>query len=354
MIKISTFGTASGINDGKKVSLYQLVSDNGKLSVTLTDFGARIVDISVKVGDEIRRVVRGFDDLASYEGTDGYIGAVVGRYGNRVGKGKFTIDGTEYELFLNDNGKNSLHGGMYGFDRKIWDAETSEDGSPSVTFSAFSPDGEEGYPGNLGFSVRYELTAENGLHITYMAVSDKKTVINLTNHAYFNLSGEGYVGDHSIFVDADRFIPTDSDLVPTGKIASLDGHVLDFRKEKKMSEAIESDNEDITLGGGIDHCLVFTDRGEGFKERIKVTSPDGKLTMKVLTDRPCVQFYSGNFLGNPDYPFRNNVPQMRRHAFCLETEYMPDAMNHPGFTDPVILPDEEWETRTEYRFCVSE
>lgn len=352
MVTITPFGIASGINAGAKVSLYRLTSEDGKLSVALTDYGARIVDISVKVGDETRQVVRGFDDLASYEGTDGYIGAVVGRYGNRVGKGKFTLDGIEYDLFLNDNGKNSLHGGKNGFDKKIWDAAEIDDFG--VTFAAFSPDGEEGYPGNLGVSVRYELTSENGLLLTYMALSDKKTVVNLTNHAYFNLAGEGYVGDHLISVDADRLIPTDSELIPTGKISSLDGHVLDFRKEKKMSAAIESDDEDVIIGGGIDHCLVFTERGQGVRERIKVTSPDGKLTMKVLTDRPCVQFYSGNFLGNPEYPFRNNVPQMKRHAFCLETEYMPDAMNHPGFTDPVILPDEEWETRTEYRFSVCE
>lgn len=330
--------------DGREVSLYILKND--KLEVTLSDYGATIIRIRVTLADgELRDVVRGYDDLNSYRFADGYLGAVVGRVGNRICRGKFTLDGLEYTLACN-NGVNHLHGGNVGFNQKIYDAELCEN---SVKFSAFSEDGEEGYPGRVDYSVRYTLT-DNALALEYRAVTDKATPINLTNHVYFNLMGEGTVYTHRAAIDADRFIPTDDTLIPTGIIAPVDGTAFDFREEKCLSEAILSSDRDIVLGGGLDHCVVFTDRGEGMHERIKVTAPDGRVVLKTYTDMPAVQLYSGNFLGNKEFPFRGGVKQIKRAAFCLETERYPDSVNHANFTDTVLRPGEVYSTKTVYEF----
>lgn len=333
--------------EGREVSLYILKND--KLEVTLSDYGATIIRVRLTLKNgEVRDLVRGYDDLNSYVNADGYLGAVVGRVGNRICRGKFTLDGADYELYCN-NGVNHLHGGKVGFDKKIYDTVIDCD---SVVFSATSPDGEEGYPGKLDYSVKYTLT-DNSLRLDYYAVTDKATPLNLTNHVYFNLMGAGTVYTHRITVDADRYIPTDDTLIPTGEVASVDGTPFDFREEKFLGAGILGTHKDITLGGGLDHCVVFTDRGEGMHERVKVTSPDGLVTLKTYTDMPAVQLYSGNFLGNKNYPFRGGEKQIKRAAFCLETEAYPDSVNHPHFTNTVLRPGEEYKTATVYEFTAN-
>jgi aldose 1-epimerase len=333
--------------EGREVSLYILKNDN--LEVTLSDYGATIVRVRLTLKDgEMRDLVRGYDDLDSYINADGYLGAVVGRVGNRICKGKFTLDGKDYELYCN-NGPNHLHGGKIGFDKKIYDTVIDGD---SVLFSAMSPDGEEGYPGKLDYSVKYTLSS-NSLRLDYYAVADKATPVNLTNHVYFNLMGAGTVYSHRISVDADRYIPTDDTLIPTGVIKSVEGTPFDFREEKFLSAGILGTHKDITLGGGLDHCVVFTNRGEGMHERVKVTSPDGLVTLKTYTDMPAVQLYSGNFLGNKKFPFRGGEKQIKRAAFCLETEAMPDSVNHENFTNTVLRPGEEYKTSTVYEFIAN-
>ena len=333
--------------DGREASLYILKND--KLEVTLSDYGATIIRVRLTLKNgEVRDLVRGYDDLNSYINADGYLGAVVGRVGNRICRGKFTLDGEDYELYCN-NGVNHLHGGKVGFDKKIYDTVIEGD---SVVFSATSPDGEEGYPGKLDYSVKYTLT-ENSLRLDYYAVTDKATPLNLTNHVYFNLMGAGTVYTHRITVDADRYIPTDDTLIPTGEIASVDGTPFDFREEKFLSSGILGTHKDITLGGGLDHCVVFKDRGEGMHERVKVTSPDGLVTLKTYTDMPAVQLYSGNFLGNKNFPFRGGEKQIKRAAFCLETEAYPDSVNHANFTNTILRPGEEYKTTTVYEFTAN-
>ncbi len=332
---------------GREVSLYILKND--RLEVTLSDYGATIIRVRLTLKNgETRDLVRGYDDLESYVNADGYLGAVVGRVGNRICKGKFTLDGNDYTLYCN-NGVNHLHGGKIGFDKKICDTVIDGDG---ILFSAVSPDGEEGYPGTLEYSVKYTLTG-GSLRLDYHAVTDKATPVNLTNHVYFNLMGAGTVYNHRITVDADRYIPTDDTLIPTGEIATVDGTPFDFREEKYLSAGILGTHKDIAIGGGLDHCVVFTDRGEGMHERIKVTSPDGLVTLKTYTDMPAVQLYSGNFLGNKDFPFRGGEKQIKRAAFCLETEAMPDSVNHENFTNTVLRPGEVYKTATVYEFIAN-
>lgn len=343
MIEKKYFGSING----REVFLYILKND--RLEVTLSNYGATIIRIRLTLKNgEVRDLVRGYDTLESYMNADGYLGAVVGRVGNRICKGKFTLDGKDYALYCN-NGVNHLHGGKIGFDKKIYDAVIDGD---SILFSATSPDGEEEYPGTLEYSVKYTV-GDNTLRLDYKAVTDKATPVNLTNHVYFNLAGEGDILDHVAVLDADRYIPTDATLIPTGEIASVEGTPFDFRKEKKFGEAVLSDHKDIVLGGGLDHCVVFTDRGEGMHERIAVTSPDRLVTLKTYTDQPAVQLYSGNFLGNPDFPFRGGEAQFKRAAFCLETEAMPDSVNHENFTNTVLRPGEEYKTSTVYEFIAN-
>ena len=343
MIEKKYFGEV----DGREVSLYILKNDS--LEVTLSDYGATIIRVRLALKNgEVRDLVRGYDDLASYMNADGYLGAVVGRVGNRICKGKFILDGKEYELYCN-NGVNHLHGGKIGFDKKIYDVAIDGD---SILFSATSPDGEEGYPGKLDYSVKYTLS-DSSLRLDYYAVTDKATPVNLTNHVYFNLMGAGTIYSHRILIDADRYIPTDDTLIPTGEIASVEGTPFDFREEKFISAGILGTHKDITIGGGLDHCVVFTDRGEGMHERVKVTSPDGLVTLKTYTDLPAVQLYSGNFLGNKKFPFRGGEKQIKRAAFCLETENMPDSVNHANFTNTILRPGEEYTTATVYEFIAN-
>ncbi len=335
---------------GAEVSAYTLSA--GDLAVTVSDLGATILSVKLKLkSGEVRDLVRGYDDIDSYLNAEGYLGAVVGRVGNRICRGKFTLDGKDYSLFVN-NGANHLHGGKCGFDKKVYSlADISDGDEPSITFVSSSPDMEEGYPGQLDWSVKYTLTSKGGLRIDYRAVCDAPTPVNLTNHVYFNLDGCGTVAEHTLVMDADRYLPTDETMIPTGEIKPVDGTAFDYRTAKTLGEGMNSSERDVEIGGGLDHCMVFTDGKRGFVERARVTGGKGDAELTLFTDRPCVQLYTGNFLGDPKFPFRGGEPQVKRAAFCLETQIMPDAVNHPNFTNSVLRPGEVLETSTEFRFA---
>ncbi len=336
-----------------EVDIYTLSVDSG-MSVDIITLGGAIARLMVpdKEG-RLADVVGGYDDLDSYYFGDGYQGALIGRVGNRIARGKFTLDGNEYSLFIN-NGPNSLHGGEFGFSHKIWDARTElcSDGCV-LDLTYVSPDGEENYPGTLTVNVRYKLTEDNALSISYRATTDKKTIVNLTNHTYFNLGGfnSGDILSHEMKMDADTYIPVDETLIPTGEIASVTGTPFDFNERKAIGRDFDLSNEQMKIAGGYDHCLNFRAATEPMAEpRISVIDPLSGREMLVYTDAPCVQFYSANFLNNEKYPFKGGYPQQLQHAFCLETQKMPDSINHAGFTDVTLAPGEVYETKTIYKF----
>ncbi len=340
------------LSDGRKVSAYTLRNENG-MKVKIIDFGGAIVQIKVPDKDGNRvDVVCGYDQLDSYVNGDGYQGALIGRFGNRIGRGKFTLDGKSYKVSINDN-SNSLHGGICGFNAKIWAAEMVDGDEPELKLSLVSPDGEEGYPGKLEVKVTYKLTANNALEIRYTAVTDKPTLVNLTNHAYFNLGGynSGTILDHKLWLDAESYLPTSDDLIPTGEIRPVDGTPFDFRKEAVIRDQFDMTNEDIKIAGGFDHCFNFAggEKDEPVLRGILTDEKSGR-QMKMYTDQPCVQFYSGNFLNNEKYPFKNNYPQGLQNAMCLETQKMPDSINHDNFTNCVLRPGEVYKHVTIYEF----
>lgn len=336
----------------ENVNIYTLSNDFG-MSVSISEFGGAIVSLYVpdKNGN-ITDVVGGYDNLLSYEESDGYQGALIGRWGNRIGKARFSLDGKEYILYKND-GNNHLHGGKTGFSHKVWKSSallTKE--AASLILEYFSPDGEEGYPGNLTVRVTYTLDNENTLKINYYATTDKKTVINLTNHSYFNLAGfnSGKIFDHVVEFKADRFLPTDPELIPTGEIRSVDGTPFDFREAKSIGRDFDMNDENIAIASGYDHCLVFEDDLPCDLPKISVFEPTSERRMEVYTDQPAVHFYSGNFLVDNGYPFKGNYAKNLQCAFCLETEIMPDSMNHEGFTKCTLEPNEEYSTFTNFKF----
>ena len=350
-IEKKVFGTTK---NGETVHSYTITSEGG-ISVTLIEFGAAINTLFVpdKNGNAVD-VVCGYDKLSDYEDGDGYQGAVVGRFGNRIGKGKFTLDGVEYNLYCN-NGNNHLHGGKVGFSHKVWTSEAiEEEGADRVIFTLVSPDGEENYPGTLNVSVEYRVVAGKEISIIYHATTDKKTVLNLTNHTYFNLAGfdSGDVFDHVVYLDADRFVETDAELIPTGNTPSVLGTPFDFRTAKTIGKDWNLEYEPMKLAGGYDHCMIFAEHYEDAMQspRVIVTEPKSGRKMSVYTDLPSVQFYSANFMSNPDFPFKGGYTQKTQHAFCLETENMPDSMNHEHFTNCVLNPGEEYKTQTVYAF----
>jgi len=334
--------------EGEKVDLYTLTNPNG-MEAAISTYGGIVVslktpDRSGKLGD----VVLGFDDLKGYLGASPYFGALVGRYGNRIAKGKFSLDGVEYTLAKN-NGENSLHGGLRGFDKRVW---TAKEVSPeSLELSYFSKDGEEGYPGNLSATVTYTLTDNNELKIDYSATTDKDTVLNLTNHSYFNLAGEGE-GDilgEMVMINADRFTPTDSGLIPTGELRSVEGTPFDFRKPHAIGERINSTDEQIVMAKGYDQNFVLNRTGNGLELAARVTDPKTGRVMEVLTTQPGLQFYSSNFLDGTIHGKGGKVYGPRA-AFCMETQHFPDSPNHPSFPSTELKPGERYQTTTMYRF----
>ncbi len=351
MITKHFFGT---LDEGREVYSYLMKNANG-MTARICEFGGAIMEI--RVPDRWGRmsdVVGGYDSLRDYVLADGYIGALIGRVGNRICDGKYTIDGKEYTAYQND-GKNSLHGGKVGYSHRIWDVKAVDGDEPKLILTIDSPDGEEGFPGNVKVTVTYALLSSNALSIHYEATTDKKTIINMTNHAYFNLGGyaSGKIFDHVLQMDADRYLPTDDTLIPTGEIRSVEGTPFDFREPKAIGRDFDMENEDVRTAGGFDHCFCFA--GGETKEpvlRIQVYEPNSGRMMSVFTNQPAVQFYSGNFLSNAEHPLKGGYAQNKQSLFCLETQKMPDAINHEGFDNIVLNPGEVYEHTAIYQFSV--
>lgn len=344
-----------GVHEGRDVDIYTLTNDNG-MSASIITFGGAINKLLVpdRCG-KLADVVCGFDDLKGYEESDGYQGALIGRVGNRIANGKFTLDGVDYQLYC-QNGECSLHGGKVGFSHKVWDAEARvENGVCLLDLYYTSADGEENYPGTLKVHVTYALSADNALSITYRAETDKKTIINLTNHSYFNLGGfaSGKIFDHELWMDADSFVVTDEGLIPTGEIRSVEGTPFDFRVAKTIGRDFDLSFEPMRLAGGYDHSLNFVCREDPMKNpRIRAYEAKSGRVMEVYTTEPCVQLYTGNFMKNPDYAFKGGYPQATQNAFCLETQKMPDSINHSNFTDCTLDVGEKFESTTTFKFSV--
>jgi aldose 1-epimerase len=339
--------------DGRSVHLYTLRNVNA-MEATITDHGATLVSLKVpdRFGD-FADVVLGFDDLNGYVRSQTYFGATVGRYANRIAHGRFTLDGVEYHLAQND-GENSLHGGLKGFDRVLWGATDVSAEQPSLELTYLSKDGEEGYPGNLSVHVRYTLSSSDELRIEYAARTDKDTIINLTNHSYFNLSGAGS-GDilgHVLEIAADRYTPINWELIPTGQLESVENSPFDFRKPTTVGSRIESDNEQLKLAGGYDHNFVLNGAG-ALSFAARVTEPASGRVLEVFTSQVGMQFYSGNFL-NGTARGKQGVEYQRRSGLCLETQHFPDSPNHANFPSTVLKAGETFESTTVYRFSAAQ
>ncbi|HTM47485.1 MAG TPA: aldose epimerase family protein [Bryobacteraceae bacterium] len=337
--------------DGEAVELYTLANAKG-MEATIMTYGGIVT--SLRVPDRNGKpddVVLGFDSLDGYLGDPPapYFGALIGRYGNRIGKARFTLNGTEYKLAANNNKVNHLHGGLKGFDKVVWKAASTSPQSLELTY--LSKDGEEGYPGNLTTTVTYTVTDNNELKLEYKAATDKDTVLNLTNHSYFNLAGQGE-GDilaHRIMINADKFTPVDATLIPTGELRNVEGTPFDFRKPRPIGEKIDSAYDQTKLGGGYDHNFVLNTSGSLTEPAVRVTEPKSGRVMEVLTTQPGVQFYTGNFLDGR-LKGKGGKVYNKRYGFCLETQHFPDSPNQPGFPPVVLKPGEQYQNTTIYRF----
>ncbi|WP_316800607.1 aldose epimerase family protein [Pedobacter frigidisoli] len=335
--------------DGKAVKLYTLKNKDGA-SVSITNYGGRIVSLIVPDKDnKLTDVVLGYDSIGAYRKKgEPFFGALIGRYGNRIGKGKFTLNGEQYQLQLND-GPNTLHGGTDGFYSKVWDAKQLDGQKLELTYIA--KDGEAGYPGTLNVKVIYTLTDDNAVQIDYEATTDKATVVNLTNHAYFNLNGEGNntILDHELTVAADSITPVDSTLIPTGKLTAVAGTAFDFNKAKTIGKSIEDKDEQLKYGKGYDHNFAL--KAHDAKTSIAtVKSTVTGIKMDIYTSEPGLQFYSGNFLTGADKDGKGGKSYPHRSAICLETQHFPDAPNHPNFASTELKPGQTYKTSTTYKF----
>lgn len=352
---ISAIASAQGemtVTDSGKYKLYTL-SNSHKMEVTITNYGAIITSIKVPDRDgNVADIALGYNEVADYINAvdKPYFGAVVGRYGNRIAKGKFSIDGQEYTLPIN-NDPNSLHGGEVGFDKVVWDVEPY--GDNGVTLTYHSKDGEQGYPGNLTAQVTYNLTEDNRLEIEYVATTDKPTPVNLTQHTYFNLKGEGEgtILDHELMINADRFTPVDETLIPIGELAPVEGTPFDFRQAKPIGRDIGQQNEQLKNGLGYDHNWVLS-RTKGDDEldlAATLYEPTSGRYLEVLTMEPGIQFYSGNFLDG-SLIGKSGKPYVHRGGLCLETQHFPDSPNQPKFPNTILRPGEEYRTKTVFKF----
>ena len=334
------------------VDLYTLSNTKG-MEVKISTFGGAVV--SLKVPDKsgkLADVVLGFDSIAGYQKPNPYFGAIIGRYGNRIAKGMFSIDGATYKLAVND-GANHLHGGLRGFDKVLWSArEMPTPDGVRLDLTYTSKDGEEGYPGELNTTVSYTLLGEkNELRIGYEAVTTKPTVLNLTNHSYFNLAGqgEGDILNHSVTILADRFTPVDAGLIPTGELKPVSGTPFDFRTPHTIGERIEAKDPQIVAGKGYDHNFVLNKHAGDLEMVARVTEPTTGRAMEVLTTEPGLQFYTGNFLDGT-ITGKSGKVYGRRAAFCMETQHFPNSPNQPSFPSTLLRPTERYRSTTVYRF----
>jgi aldose 1-epimerase len=347
-ISVKPFGQTK---DGVAVSLYTLRNSKGA-EVSICNYGGLVT--SLKVPDrngQFGDVVLGYDDLASYIKDSPYFGAMIGRYGNRIAKGKFTLDGKQYTLAVN-NGVNALHGGLKGFDKVVWEPRilASPEG-PSLELRYESKDGEEGYPGNLSVMAVYTLTEDNALKLEYTATTDKDTVVNLTQHSYFNLAGKGDILNHQVMIPADKFTPVDSTLIPTGELRPVDGTPFDFRTATAIGARIGQDDQQLKFGNGYDHNWVLNKPMGQLGLMARVYEPTSGRVLEVSSTEPGLQFYTGNFLdgtlkgkGGWVYQFRN--------AFAMEPQHFPDSPNQPNFPSVVLKPGQVYKHTLLYKFSV--
>jgi aldose 1-epimerase len=347
-IKKESFGS---IREGTPVDLYTLTNSHG-VEARVTNYGGILVSLRVPdKNGKLADVVLGYDNVDGYLQNPAYFGAIVGRYVNRIANGLFTLDGVKYFLAKN-NGPNSLHGGLKGFDKKIWQAEPlGKKRNVGVVFTYVSKDGEEGYPGNLKVKVRYTLTEDSKLVVEYDAVTDKATPVNLTNHSYFNLAGEGN-GDvlgHELTLNADRFTTVVKSLIPTGELRPVKGTPLDFTKATAIGARINQNYEQLILAGGYDHNFVINGKGGSLELAARVREPNSGRVMEVYTTEPGVQFYTGNFLDGTIAGKQGHVYK-QHYGFCLETQHFPDSPNHSGFPSTILRPGQTFHSRTIYKF----
>ena len=340
--------------DGEKTKLFVLKNKNG-LEATFTNFGQRLVSLMVPDKNGVfDDVVLGFSNLEGYKTARGnYFGATIGRYGNRIAKGEFVIDKIKYTLAVN-NGKNHIHGGLKGFNNVVWDANQTN--SDEIEFSRISPDMEEGYPGNLTVSVHYKLTDDNELQINYKATTDKPTIVNLTNHSFFNLAGEGNgnVNNHLLTINADSYTPVNQDLIPTGKIEKVKGTPFDFTTEKPIGQDLDKENQQLEYSKGYDQNFVLNGAPKnknGLVLAAKVTEPNSGRVMEVFTNEPGIQFYESNFLDGGAMG-KSGKPYIYRGALCLETQHFPNSPNQPNFPSTLLRPNEVYLSTCVYKFSV--
>lgn len=332
------------------VTRYSLKNSQG-MEVQIMNYGAIITKILVPDKNNVMEdVVLGFDNVDDYIKDSPYFGAIVGRYGNRIAAGKFSLDGKSYTLAAQNNGQH-LHGGLKGFDKKVWKTVSQQPGS--LTLSYLSKDGEEGFPGNLEIQVTYTLSEDNAISMDYVAKTDQATVLNICNHSYFNLTGnvKRDVLDHSIQLNAPFFIPVDKVLIPTGEVKSVKGGPFDFTSAKKIGLDINAEDEQITLGGGYDHCYAFDKAPGAYGKIARVEEPVSGRVMEVFTTEPGVQLYTGNNLDG-HLVGKYSAKYTKRSGFCLETQHYPDSPNKPNFPSTVLRPGETYTSKTVYQFSV--
>ena len=337
--------------DGIDINQYILKNANG-MQITVINYGGIITSWKAKDRDgSYEDIVLGFDNLSDYESSSPYFGALIGRYGNRIKEGKFSLDGVDYTLEVN-NGENHLHGGVKGFDKVIWEVEKEvKESSASLILRHISTDMEEGYPGNLDVKVIYTLTNDDELKVRYEAETDKKTIVNLTQHSYFNLSANlsRDILAHQITIDADSFLPVDKTLIPSGELRDVEGTPFDFRVPKRVGDDINKDYTQLTFGNGYDHCWVLNNQNEGVRFVASAYDTLSGRSLEIFSDQPGIQFYSGNFLDGTlkskdggNYEFRS--------GFCLETQHYPNSPNQESFPSVILNPGEKYNTETIFRF----
>jgi aldose 1-epimerase len=337
--------------DGINIDQFLLKNQNG-MEINAINYGGIITSWKAKDRNgNYKDIVLGFNNLYEYEANSPYFGAIIGRYGNRIAKGKFTLNEENYTLALN-NDENHLHGGLKGFDKVVWDAkEVVNDSSASLVLSYVSKDMEEGYPGNLRIQVIYTLDNNDELSVKYQAVSDKTTIINLTQHSYFNLSADfnKNILDHEIVINADSFLPIDSTLIPTGEIRNVSGTSFDFRKPKKVGEEINTLNKQLMFGNGYDHCWVLNNQDQGLRFVASAYDSETGRLLEIFSDQPGIQFYSGNFL---DGTLKSKIGGTYdfRSGFCLETQHYPNSPNEKNFPSVILRPEEKYVTETIFKF----
>ncbi|QGY44968.1 galactose-1-epimerase [Maribellus comscasis] len=340
-------------HDGKQVDLYTLKNSNG-LVAQITNYGGKVVNLwTPDKNGNFGDIVLGFETIDEYFKTSEiYFGSLIGRYGNRIGGGTFSIDSTVYSLEQNNNG-NALHGGIKGFNNVVWDANQLDEQTLELNY--LSKDMEEGYPGNLNVKVVYKLTNENELKIEYWATTDKATPVNLTHHSFFNLkgAGSGDVNEHIVQINADSYTPVDEGLIPTGEIAPVEGTPMDFGKPTAISERVGDDFEQLKFGNGYDHNWVLNQADNGLTFAAKVLEPNSGRTMEVYTNEPGIQFYGGNFLDGTVTGKEGKIYEFRS-ALCLETQHFPDSPNKPGFPSAILKPGDEYYSICVYKFGIEQ